>query len=1772
VNTSLILSRLQQIVGNLRPAPGTSAEELRALQRSLAQQLIADPAFRVLGNRVPDATAPPADPSPASGQFSHLSDMLERSAAPKPAAAPPLVFQRETAFRSSLLGNSVPEWGSGLAVSRTFGPFIDQRGIPVWFDFYNSVRMVSVYLNGGGAAAMLIPFRGTVTPSRTFRIEAGSVWIASDLITNNSSLSGYYTGLKVRGGSLELSAIANVSSGNILVPPLTFTVLQLDLNPNAAVMSGGEAGVDVNASIVSTPGTITLIVNSVTTILTASDASCTVFGCAATFRFAGSAPRWLDQLGQILVPYSVSTNAPAPDRFQIDSSESGLCTLAQSAPIASDSGWLLPAAKVNPSQLGDAAGTGSLCISTGAGLTARWKGLTGTSASLIHPYIVGEPGLLSVVDFTAQNRHGKQKWILWRNLGVRHHSEIAFTFAQSFPLLFISSTTNTEVLFFCGNYKASLDRPVDAGGSPFSIDSVTGLAGIVQSGSAFRALLMDTYLFFGGNATNPGAFQKCSIVLRNALFSVTPPMGLFLFGDLQNDNAITTGNMTLTFGIYGYLPTLPDPYAASYTAFLQRLEAGGFANGPSAGLAAHLKWPDPADAIVVERDEMDNPAYVSFGFVPLEPPTLPSLPGFPQPSASTQPAVRDFRTGAGTFQLALAPGDASARSRLSILAAANSVGTAAAPPSVDGNAAARVRDSIASSELPSIVAGLEANPLLGHIQDMALQVDQTLAAALRNTDRASATSSPFALTQAAVSPTEVSLGTRGGGFGADYFTLLDLSSNADQMGVSMGAAIQVDRSGAGETTLRSVASASSAATMIFGEEFKIAGMDVVAASRTLRALTLPQVSWEPIFNIPLEIEGTPDPNDLITVTPGILVYDNDGLPTRIFSDAASYISIAPLSVTTQFLRAFNDANNPSSLYSLFTLPFGLVAEADFIRTASGPGAQNPQLSLHMPYFDRLRGGLQIQALAPPFPPQGMTPYFAGLCFQVSDNIKWFVYGMPITGSTLGNTIKTIFNQEFFTDQPKVPLGSIELSGYGASIFSNWRDENAAVAQVSQAKFDVIAGRTAHEVVQVRSILYPYGVHVVRTVTLMRSPSGYVFRSDSGWKAESNGFYDFSYTVNFDTDPPIAVPNPFVFHAQPVKGVSNVREIKDFPDGGTYQSSFRPDDPDLPPAIQAMGVAQWHQLFNNVNSKSDTIPVEMHAVTFDADVHLDNVVSGGKSDPVSGDFTVQSRKMLGYVQVAPSSILVSSRIVADLLRSQNGSLGGPVDCILSIANSEQRMRLSRVDVNPALDAAGKNIFVTAARGSLILPPDGAWSLVKQHTDTGDVKPIEEGQSVPLIKPNASPNFKLADPADAVRETASMTHFGVLQSTGTQKLLFDVPQFSPNQKKLKSAVTYFADAYKLLNSTGVFPNVANALTLTNAEKEVEILGEGLMRMPDRDIDLGAILPSNYQYAFIDEPGILKIYAEYKSTQGDSGKLKLGIDSTAAAADKWKAVLSSIRVVVNLGPFDELMWVDGTFHAASSLDAKYDVPQLQFGDVLKPVKDLLQVLQTLTGGDFDNGMDIGMSNSPDNWEYKFNCSQAIPVIKFPSPEELTIDPNPPLKLEAGLRVGFYFNEVLSIPTDVKQLVPACGAFVDFHGGLEVMCFSLAAASVYAVGQVDLGIEADTKAGVSLHMKFAFGVELVVGLPVVGNVAVMYSVGIEIGISSAALDVGATMMFRGSAEICGGLVAVCIQIEAAGSIHRAANETDCIAQVTFSIDVSVLWVIDISFSDSWQETRQIA
>src|SRR5262249_46530221 len=149
-------------------------------------------------------------------------------------------------------------------------------------------------------------------------------------------------------------------------------------------------------------------------------------------------------------------------------------------------------------------------------------------------------------------------------------------------------------------------------------------------------------------------------------------------------------------------------------------------------------------------------------------------------------------------------------------------------------------------------------------------------------------------------------------------------------------------------------------------------------------------------------------------------------------------------------------------------------------------------------------------------------------------------------------------------QRGVPVSRMDLSGYGASIFSNWLNPHAAVAETSQAKFDVFVGRCAHEIIQVRSIMYPWGIKVVRTITLFRANTAYCYRYDSGWRAESDGRFDFTYYVcvpGTDKDGnailvPKVGPITYPIHPGICGGLFQVKNIRETDEILPFQGSMK----------------------------------------------------------------------------------------------------------------------------------------------------------------------------------------------------------------------------------------------------------------------------------------------------------------------------------------------------------------------------------------------------------------------------------------------------------------------------------------------------------------------------------------------------------------------------------------------------------------------------------------
>lgn len=1617
------------------------------------------------------------------------------------------VFVRNVPVRSTLIPGSVPAWAAGASVSQTLGPFSGVDGRQYWFDFFRITRLVALYVQGASEPSVLFNARlGLVAVARTiYELSPDSLWINASLLAPKAT-AGLFAGLKIRGGTLTLSAPPQLIDGKWTLATTTRASLTLDLDPTTTSDADNDSphGIDARRSTLQLPNRLALHFtgNAGAIDEVGGDIGRRVFGQATSFRWNPQrVPEYEPLLNRLLIPLESRER-----RVEIAECRSTLNALTGTADIER-SAWALHVALLDVARPSPAAGTGGLATRCGKGLAAQWQGLQGGAVALTNPWLLCDPGRINVSELQALNTICTQDYALWTDDANPYGATIKLHYAAASPFYYNSFANGDEAYLVFADAKSQLDRPVAATGQPLNIRSHNTAVLVAASKSARLLYLYDDNILFDN--LDPGKPRSTlpapiAIALRNALFKVTPANGCLLFGALAEDfRRVESGVVFLTFGVHAYIPTLPDPYAANLGVLRAQFERisrySSFSNSAQSvwmWLIARTSW----QPLTQDRDKVE----MSFHFAPLQ--TRFAIP-------------KPFSDGAAT----------------------------------------------------------KSEPAAGRSDHY-----------------------------------DGRWGERFGRLLEDDFALLDVSSNANQMGVSFafgGSKLQFVR------THQAVASDADGTTAMF--PIQLRGLDVIARARDVRAFAPPVVSWEPVVNL-----SAPEPSKADPPRP-FNYYPDDGGPTKIFNDSARLVPLAPIPVYDMLIDAYAKEKDTSTAAS-FTLPFGIRAIA--VLSKATTQKKKPAITSNRPVFDDLQGGLQFKLVAGSAEHPLKDNLFQGYTQQTANVLDFL--GNPTGATTLGEDVASIFNNEFFDTNPGVPVRRIDISGYGASTFTDWRNRDAQFGSTSQVLFEIATGRTSKEVIQVKSILYPWGIHVVRTIRLFRVGSGYVYRVDSGWKAESDGRFDFRFKFAPDKSKPgtsATTDPPYIIHPGALKGLFNVQNI-------------RTAIADVQPFITTMDPSNFYVvdpvIDRAVKSGAGEAPVavDLQPVYFDADVELENVVQG----TVQG--RVPAKKILGFVQIAPRGIPLTPAAFQALLMRQLGAIGGPLGCTMDIGKSGQKLRLTLIDVNASVGADGVSpVFVAAARGHVVLPKEGSWSLVSHARGTGDVTPLPEHVSVPLIRVGAltgnltAPDdalLRIANPRDLLRAPTDETiNFGFLQSTSTQKVLFLTPAFAKQStdtlpgKLLSKTPPLFVDAYRLVGSKAIFPNIGNAETsfgsaiaLTQnfaqnalqdgGKKVLELMhissADGVARLTEDGYRLANAvkkfdLPSG-PWHLIDE-SYLKVYVEYKATtsngdlqatQSRTGSLDYDIDSFSAdVADRWKSRLNNMAMVVDLGPFPRLLTIKGNFDARKGSEASYvgdpadpvnfPAPQLELSDALEKAKDILQILAALQGGDYADvarrGLKIAMSNGADSWEYKFEASQEIPLLKFP-PGFLANDPNAPLKLQASLRFGVYFNAALRTESlvDPKKLLPSAGAFLEFEGRLSVMCVSLSFATVYAVGQCNLRIAGDTRDGPIVDMKFGFGAQVVVGLPVVGNVSVLYSIGVEIHTDVNTLGVSAFLMYEGHAELIAGLISITIMIEAKGTVNRTGDETSCAAQVTFALDISLFLVIDIDFSTSWEERRQIA
>lgn len=934
----------------------------------------------------------------------------------------------------------------------------------------------------------------------------------------------------------------------------------------------------------------------------------------------------------------------------------------------------------------------------------------------------------------------------------------------------------------------------------------------------------------------------------------------------------------------------------------------------------------------------------------------------------------------------------------------------------------------------------------------------------------------------------------------EVLRLLDLSGNADRLGV--GVNVHGERA---------------------SQDFTVRDLRLQTEGRNLRVLMLPQVQWEPVITPPSPVPGFPVQLNSV----------DDGGPSAIASNSVQLVPISPVPLADEIVHDLRGRRVSGA--ALFTLPFGIKAVATFPRLAWG---QPPLSTLGYvrPEFGSLTGARQFRIEATFDPRNGQTIPGASLqltnaaAFPGSTRIS--VLDNNPDGS--GFSTRHMFNSLFGPggNRAGAPISRMDLSGYGESGVSHWRNESPWLgASIVKVRLDVFGGRTAYEVVQEVSLCWPNLAVFVRTITLERKGNAQVIRSDSGWDQAKPGLFR---NPSFDG----------VFHTGVVKGYYNITAIREV--GAPFSPS---------PGV----------LFQ--------------PVLFNADLAMERVTAGHRGTLQDANsetaYLVPVRDVVGYLQRLPEQIISSAQLAA--LFASKGPIGSHVDCEIDIGDSGLRMSVTGAFAEPV----GGNEFAVAARGMPRMP-SGQWSFTRTDNamngaEENEPQAVDRSRGLPLVRHGAaslpsSANasaYRFADPAD-LNTTAPAFDYSILFETEVFRVLYVRPTIEVDSnhvglKKITSPIApVLADPYALVSTSGLFPKARHCLRFPGPTS-IDILPGNHLRFPNVGFKV-APLRTREQVKTAN----WRMTMEYADEDGRLTEVKVGLDSTATPPATLD--MAPVSVVVDTGPFKGLMRVVGDLQARSP--ATVTNAEVVLGSAMAPVGDFITVLR-------DFGLPIAMLASigaSDEKALIFKQTVHIDIIELLRKlhvlaEEAPKKPRDKVAEFGGIgKVGGAIDVGIFISLSGRA---HAGVFLKVEGELQQLIIPVGNTGLYAGGHLALEfafeMDEEEKDG-KKEIKEQSIVELtaaVVGsvggdlitVPrgphkitlLEGEATVRKGYVIEIDLNTGVFKPGVMIGMEIEAEVLAGIVGVGLEWEGKGLITRKADKLLVEAEVTIAATLTL-------------------
>ena len=794
------------------------------------------------------------------------------------------------------------------------------------------------------------------------------------------------------------------------------------------------------------------------------------------------------------------------------------------------------------------------------------------------------------------------------------------------------------------------------------------------------------------------------------------------------------------------------------------------------------------------------------------------------------------------------------------------------------------------------------------------------------------------------------------------FRLLDVSSNADQWGIAIGT--------------------------VGGAEFTFAGLQLQAPAAATTVYTVPGISWEPV------VDTTGVPAWLSAFSP------DDGTPTTFLVAVTTPTPIDPVLA----LEQYQVAAGTLATQAAFTLPFGITANLF-------PTAASPTPSFAIPSVQFPAEGLTGVRVLSITGPQDTLPGTAITGFYATPP----AYGAQVLGTALPSVAK-FWDDDFGPGRRGfMPIGRVDLSGYGTTLFSDWLDPVPTDPGIIRALFNVLLGRTAHEIITAQIWILPWCIRLQRTITFDRSDAGEVVKHDTGWQAVGPGFFE------------LLAPNGLLLGA--VESVKNVRNI------------------------------QFSTAIVNVGS------IQYTPCTFEADVAFFPAIHIA-ADGQTGIRTSVGTAIQGYAQVTvldPIKLSPAPPSAADIiaLMQQQGRVSGTTHCIASLGGSGPQqftMNVSSFGVAVAAGAAAK--LQTALFGTTRLPKDGQWSVAKRPSGANTPQPVNAQTPVPLTRGTsagasvptgvgtfAADCFRLLDPEDAQQVDTPNTFYSIMQGTGTSKTLYEHPLINSTGNGIGfNKLPGLADVGALLGVASIFPDIGSALQIPSTDG-LPLTGDGFTRTYTWGPGAIPPTPAPPDRAVLDI-AIVHLVLSYSKFKGT---LTLDASSTPTS---WSLKLENLAFIGNVDGFGTLLTITGGFQAGSTISPGFTNLNVVYGPSLDPVQAILTGLSGIAkslGGDAE--LDVGFSGNTLTVQQGFT----LPTIPLGF-GEIT---------DLGLDVGFS----ATIPSDLSFSVGIGSKQDPFQWVVSPLAGTGAIVLGVQGGGLDVYLEAGLGLGLSISVAVASG-----------------------------------------------------------------------------------------------------